>query len=161
MKKYLILFFAILTFTFVSCDTETSTDSGGTPVEKIAGDWWITTQDGSPALIHIYNTAANDGTEVWFDDTFWSTKEKVPCDVKTLTFGSDDALQNTSLNKDESLYNITVTIKNGKILEGAAKTPSGVAADSIYCEVEYSDDPGTIYHFGGFRRTGFDDDELK
>ena len=40
MKKYMILLLASLAFTFVACDNDT--EPGGTAVEKMAGDWWVT-----------------------------------------------------------------------------------------------------------------------
>ena len=42
MKKYLILFLTVLAFSFTSCDEDT--EPGGTAVEKMAGDWWVTYQ---------------------------------------------------------------------------------------------------------------------
>lgn len=40
MKKYLILLLTALSVSFTSCDNET--EPGGTAVEKMAGDWWVT-----------------------------------------------------------------------------------------------------------------------
>ena len=43
MKKYMILLLVSLAFTFVACDNDT--EPGGTAVEKMAGDWWVTVKD--------------------------------------------------------------------------------------------------------------------
>ena len=40
MKKYMILLLVSLAFTFVACDNDT--EPGGTAIEKMAGDWWVT-----------------------------------------------------------------------------------------------------------------------
>ena len=39
-KKYMILLLASLAFAFTACDDDT--EPGGTAIEKMAGDWWIT-----------------------------------------------------------------------------------------------------------------------
>ena len=56
-------------------------------------------------------------------------------------------------------YDITVNIANGKILPGAATSSGGNVTDSIYFQIEFSDDPGTLYDVAGYRRTGFLEDE--
>ena len=73
MKKYLILLLTALSVSFTSCDNET--EPGGTAVEKMAGDWWVTAtimQNGNEAgdsgaghfRMYTYNTAANVPTEI-------------------------------------------------------------------------------------------------
>lgn len=71
----------------------------------------------------------------------------------TRTFTTNGAKDNTS-------YECTVTIDGGKVLEGAATTPSGAKADSIVFYVSFSDDedPGTKYKVSGYRYTGFSAD---
>lgn len=83
MKKYMILLLASLAFTFVACDNDT--EPGGTAVEKMAGDWWVTVNafiDGKEVedpfgaghlQMSTYNTASNSETEMWLDDlgNFW------------------------------------------------------------------------------------------
>lgn len=52
-------------------------------------------------------------------------------------------------------------ITDGKILEGAALTPSGMPADSIVYMIQFDDDPdGLTYKVSGFRRTGFPADDF-
>ncbi|WP_409187208.1 lipid-binding protein [Antarcticibacterium sp. 1MA-6-2] len=48
---------------------------------------------------------------------------------------------------------------NGKVLLDAATTSGGNITDSIHMNVEFSDDPGTVYTLAGYRRTGFLEDE--
>ena len=52
---------------------------------------------------------------------------------------------------------ITLSITDGKVLEGEATTPSGMPADSIVFFVNVQGDD--TYKIAGFRRTGFAEDE--
>lgn len=166
MKKYLILLFA--TFAFILSSCESDTDPGGTAVEKMAGDWWVTVNviDNGQDLgdlfgyghimNYTYNTAANSATEMWLDDRkgFWNYKLKVNVDYATRTFSTADFTPNTS-------YESGVKITEGKIIENAAKTPSGMPADSIVYMVQFDDDTdGYTYKISGFRRTGFPADDF-
>jgi hypothetical protein len=57
---------------------------------------------------------------------------------------------------------IKVKITEGKILLGAATTPSGMPADSIYYKIQFDDDGvgGTeIYVVHGYRHTGLANDD--
>lgn len=165
MKKYLILLLTIFSVSFVACDDDT--EPGGTNVEKMAGDWWVTVnvisngQDlGDAGVGHIqmytYNTAANTGKDMWIDDdkNFWDYKIKVNVDYAARTFSTTDFVSNLK-------YDCKVKVTDGKILEGAATTPSGMPADSIVYNVQFDDDPdGLIYKVSGFRRTGFTADDF-
>jgi hypothetical protein len=126
--------------------------------EMLAGEWYVTyTLDGvtqaTNSKFSTFNTAANNGTQMWIDDdkNFWGLKSVMNCDPETNTFSVESA--------DELYFGITVNIINGKVLPGAGTTAAGNVTDSIYMEVEYSDDPGNIYIAGGVRRTGFTEDE--
>ncbi|MDR0506356.1 MAG: hypothetical protein LBH32_06025 [Dysgonamonadaceae bacterium] len=186
MKKYILFFVAIAAFVFQSCEKEL--DPGGTAVEKVAGDWWVTNQqsvdeelyifEGEGAMpneddienwnwesiydtnyshIYTYNTAANVPTEMFVEDggSFWDYKVKVKLnyDAKTFEVPTTDNL---------AYEDCKVTIIKGKILLGAATTPSGMPADSIVFYVKFSDDPyGFTYtKVSGFRRTGFPADDF-
>lgn len=165
MKKYLILLLTALSVSFTSCDNET--EPGGTTVEKMAGDWWVTAtimQNGNEAgdsgaghfRMYTYNTAANVPTEMWLEDggNFWDYKVRVNVDYNARTFTTNDFVENTS-------YDCGVRITEGKIMEGAATTPSGMPADSIVYMIQFDDDPnGLTYKVSGFRRTGFPNDDF-
>jgi hypothetical protein len=166
MKKYLILLFTALSFSLVSCDEDT--EPGGTSVEKMAGDWWVTVNVIDNGQEHVdpyelgqlrmatYNTAANLSTEMWIDDKkhFWDYKAKVTVDYNARTFSSNDFVDNIS-------YESKIRVTNGKILEGVATTPSGMPADSIVYFIEFDDDDnGYLYKVSGFRRTGFPADDF-
>ena len=72
---------------------------------------------------------------------------KATGDVNGLTI-SAASVQNQ--NGDD----ITVSITNGKILKNGGVQNNGSPADLITMDVEYSDDPGTIYHLEGVRYSG-------
>ena len=160
MKQKLLIFIALLGIGFTSCDLGDDPAIGGTATQAVAGEWWTTfTIDGEDVYglgyqpITTSNPAANTTTEFLIHDDAhtWDYKAKVPLNLDAKTFGGT-GLQNLS-------YDITMNITNGKILPGAAISTGGNVTDSIYFEVEFSDDPGVIYQVAGYRRTGFLEDE--
>lgn len=126
--------------------------------DMLSGEWYVNyTLNGEVQVenskISTFNTASDNGSQMWIDDAknFWGLKSIVNCNSIDNTFSVENA--------DELYYGITVNIKNGKILPGAGTTAAGNVTDSIYMEIEYSDDPGNIYIASGVRRTGFLEDE--
>jgi len=105
-------------------------------------------------LLDTYNTASNESTEMWIDDNtnFWDFKSKINTNYSALTFDVTDY----------PIYDGCIsTITEGKILYGAATTPSGEVADSIVFYISFSDDPYPAdygyskYRVAGYRRAGF------
>ncbi|MEA4841098.1 MAG: lipid-binding protein [Bacteroidales bacterium] len=211
MKKISILIFAAFALAFSGCQDEA--ESGGTALEEMAGDWWVTFDanyyhymncyneaygedkpfpaysadingDGvvnltdlesseyaeawtgmkdAPIRIYTYNTAANDKTKMWVEESFWPTKTQVDVDYAAKTFSvtdKDNIIVTKPKNSDP--YYCTVNILGGKILKNAAKTPSGNPADSIIFYIKYNDDYGNDiwYKVSGFRRSGFKEDDF-
>ena len=171
MKKIYTFILTVVAFAFTACDVVTDIEPGGTSVEKMAGLWTVTIDAEGKVVIEdpygleysqvsTYNTAANTATEMWLDDgeNFWKYKLKVVVDYANRTFTSNG-------EKDNSYYESKVTVDGGKILEGAATTPSGMPADSIVFYVSFDDDdaPGDYgfnkYKVSGFRYTGFPADK--
>lgn len=158
MKKVLylatLLLCAVLT---TSCEKE---EVGGTATESLAGEWYVTANivDNGQVIedpygigrfnILTYNTSANTGDEIWVDDmdNFWSFKVKASADVNALTFSASN-VQNQS-------YDCTVTITNAKVIKKGGVQNNGSPADYITMDVEFSDDPGTIYRIEGVRYSG-------
>ncbi|WP_089894250.1 lipid-binding protein [Kriegella aquimaris] len=156
--KPLIFLFAISLF--VSCDEGGDPDPGATGVVEMAGDWYVQGfLDGEMIAdylqISTYNTAADDGTEMWIDDhgNFWDFKVKTPVNVSTLNFSGE------TLDSDVDGYVITVSITNGSVTKKGATSSGGNTVDGISFDAEFSDDPGTIYHLEGYKRTGLLEDE--
>ena len=50
-------------------------------------------------------------------------------------------------------------VTDGKILLNAGHSKSGNVVDSIHMQIEFSDDPGTIYEMNGGARTRFAEDD--
>lgn len=155
-----LLYITIAFTLFTSCDEGGDPDPGGTTTKNFAGDWHIIVLDSDGTaltpygLFTTYNAASND-ENFWIDDhdNTFELKTKVQVkDFNTLTFGAT--------NSEEIYAGHNVNITNGKILKGAAHSFAGHVVDSIYFEVEYVEDPGTIYKFAGHKRTGFLEDEL-
>ena len=156
MKKIIVYTLGLLLFAAVSC-TEDAELWDSSAVD-FAGEYWADhTHDGESTGmvgIQLYNTAADNGTEIWLTDnkTFWNYKVKCPINKESLTFGGTDLVNAV---KD---YNIKISITDGKILKKAAHSKSGVPVDSIFYKIEFEDDPGVIYEVKGLRKTGFAED---
>ena len=171
MKKVYFAIVALAAVVLTSCE---KAPIGGTATEKMAGQWQVCLQhcdendsvlfDGedlfgvSPFMVLTFNTAENDADSIWVSDlgNFWDFQVKAACDQANATF---------AIKEGADIANgISVEIHGGKILYGAAKTPSGAKADSIVFDIAFSDDPyvGTYYHhhrITGFRYTGLAADE--
>jgi len=171
MKKaiYLLMCVGVLLLAS-SCEKD---EVGETATVALAGEWYVTV-DGVDAsgnvlhedvygtghmLMYTYNTAANNTGELYVDDqgNFWEYKVRAKSDINALTFNTGGAVGN-------EYYDCNVTIEDGKVLLGAATTPSGAPADSISFYITFSDDdnvPGAYSKLkvAGYRYTGFAADE--
>lgn len=166
MKKYIYLFVIVFAISLQSCEKY---EPGGTAVQDMAGDWWVTYEYesspgvwedaglGKPVTLTTYNTAANKSTEMWVNDNgkFWNFKSIVNVDYAKKTFLTTDSVSTNSASSPDEKALFT----GGKVLKGAAKTPSGTKADSIVFYVAFNDDSApTVYKVAGFRKTGFSED---
>ncbi len=166
MKKVIYVLMLCVGAVFSSCEKD---EIGGTATEALAGEWQLTVDlvddagnvlmtdpYGMGVILGItYNTTDNVPDKMYVSDlgNFWDDKVVVNCDCNALTFSSDGDVQNES-------YDCMVNIEGGKMLPGAATTPSGMPADSLVYYVSFSDDePDTRYKVSGYRRTGFAADE--
>lgn len=155
MKKisYLFLMLALVT-SLISCDNDDDAvaDASGLVLEEMLGTWVVNiTRDGSPQgqnTITTYNTSTNDANAMWLDDLEhgWGLKSKVNVNENEMTFSGTDL--------EELYYGVTVNITEGVINKGAATTPSGDVVDSIYFKAEFSDIPGEIWEYAGYKSTG-------
>lgn len=172
MKKVLFAIVALAAVMLTSCEKD---PIGGTATQDMAGQWYVNVQgldtDGSVLYededlfgignfwLLTYNTADNKAGEMWISDVdgaFWEFQVKVNCDLASKTFSAKES--------EDILNGITADITNGKILYGAAKTPSGAKADSIVFDILFSDDPyaGAFYdrlRVTGYRYTGLVNDD--
>lgn len=157
LKKlsYLLLSFAFA-ISIVGCEpVESVPDDSGIVIKDIAGTWvvdmaWDGAAQGTNT-ISIYNTADNDAT-MWLDDIQhgWGLKSKVPVNLETLTFDASDL--------EELYYDVTVSITESIIIKNGATAPSGTVVDSIYFKAEFSDIPGEIWEYAGYKSTAMIED---
>ncbi|WP_158841404.1 lipid-binding protein [Polaribacter sp. L3A8] len=156
IKLLKITFFLTLILGFTSCDEGGDPDPGATSVVEMAGDWFVQL-NGTGSYYHLstYNTAADNGKEMWIEDlgTFWEFKAKTPVNTNELTFGG------SNLASNYEGYEITINITNATISKGTATTSGGNTSDGISLDIEFSDDAGTVYKLVGYKRTGFSEDE--
>lgn len=172
MRKYL-LYIPLLALVFSACDLKEDFEVEKSKVVEAAGQWFVMynheTYGEDPfgagfTALKTFNTSANLDNEIWLTDegNFWEDgyKVKIPVNIENMTFGSEDTLVNAVDG-----YEISMIIKNGKIIKNASVQPSGAVTDSIYFEVWFEDleeSTGIANDkllVSGFRRTGFLEDE--
>lgn len=169
VNKYIILLLlAVILLPFTSCQPDP--EVGGTKVQELAGDWWVKIyyqeEDNGPweefdpgyYRFSTYNTATDDGKEIIVTDneTVWGDlKVKVPCDPKTLTFGSPDEV--ISILDDE----VTYIVSEGQIFPKGTTTASKTVTDSIDFKINdfyYTEMYGIKLRVAGYRHTGWEED---
>lgn len=150
----MVLFGTVL---FTSCDETESYEVGLANVIEASGDWVVEIEKDGEHYDHntisTYNTSDDSSSEIWLDDQGhgWGLKSKVNINLEDLTFSGNDL--------EEVYYGVTVTITDGAIIKNGSTAPSGTVVDSISFYAEFSDDPGVIWHYYGYKRTGFAEDE--
>lgn len=157
MKKILIIIFALSLGFMISCDKMDDPTVDYVNLGKnLPGEWWVTyAVDGNNyghSVLSTFNTA-DDNSDMWISDNnnFWQFQVKSSANVDNNTFSVNEGV--------DIVWDDTTTITNGAIFINAGITKAGNVADSIYMEIEWASDPGTIYVCSGVRRTGFLDDE--
>jgi hypothetical protein len=169
MRSIAIIAIGMCLVLISACDKKNLPDKGATNAEKVSNEWWVVLSQGGndlidPSKISTYNTSLNPDS-IWIDDleNIWPFKCKAKIDLANMTFSTANAGSlydiKVSGSSPAQYYRPTVTIANGKILSKAAKSLSGNTTDSIYMELEFSDDPGTKYVLAGHARTMFSEDE--
>ncbi len=159
MRKILFIgFVALVSIYSVSCK-KTLPDAGRTSLVKMANGWWVNytlngvSQTSSPTFFSTYNVSENTTDSMWFDDLghFWDFKGKVKADYVNQTFSGTGVVN--------QYYTSTADIANGKIITRGGHSRAGNITDSIYAEIQFSDDPGNTYILSGTARTGFIEDD--
>jgi hypothetical protein len=152
MKKIIVYIFSLV-FILSACDTLPDPEVKTAPTYPVSGEWWVTYKfdDGSGVLDDYYgvgythlqtmNTAANTKDTIWITDNgnFWDFKVKAALNLPAKTF------EITSGNDIQ--FGDDTSIRNGLVV-------SRVDGDSIYMEIEWASDPGTIYQCSGRRFRG-------
>ncbi len=166
LKNIFIGALVVVSGFLTSCEKE-DPEIQMTSIGNAAGTWYVTykVQAANGTLTDVgggynelatYNTAVNDGNQIWVDDLehFWEIKVKANFDGNAKSFSGADLANN--------YYTSKVTITEGKVIEGGGLSITKVPVDSIYMRVTFSDDSpanGTTYIISGHRRTGFIEDE--
>lgn len=157
MKKYLICILVLFGAVISSCDKKAEFEQINSQVMEASGEWWIKFSKAGYETGYLkvltFNTASDDGKEIWISDegNWKNMKFKCPVDILSLTFAGTNLTNTSSTNK--------IIIKNGKIVEDGGLSTSGVVTDSITFEIEFSNEPGVVYKAVGTRKTGFLEDE--
>ncbi len=157
MKKYLIYTFILFSLIVSSCDEKEDYEQIDSQVVDAAGEWWVkfskTGYETGWLKVHTFNTAADDGKEMWIDDNgnWMDVKFKCPVNITNLTFEGSGLTSITSNN--------TVVVSNGKITKDGGQSTSGLTTDAISFEIELSSEPGVKYTATGTRKTGYLEDE--
>jgi len=158
MKKYIYII-ALFIITLSACEKDEVI--GGTAVQDMSGEWWVQFEDGGDYYsIFTFNTSDNSSSQMWLDlSGFWAganqqVKAKVNVNVTDKTFSA------SNVANEDTTYPITFTVTNGRITTNGTIGPvSNAQTDAITLDVEFSDDPGTIYHLNGYHRTKFPGDD--
>lgn len=155
--SYLFLSFTLI-ISYISCDqVESVSDVNDILISEVAGTWVVEIErDGAHFdynTISIYNTSANETDFMWLDDQEhgWGLKAKVPLNLGSLTFGGADL--------EETAFDVMVDITEGVIIKNGTTAPSGTVVDSIYFKAEFSDIPGEIWEYYGFKSTNKVEDQ--
>lgn len=168
--KNILIFAVLFACVFVACSTE-EIDPGAAANNDLSGEWFVhydhSTFGPDPfgvgyTKIVTSTTASESASDLIITDegNFWEYRVKARMDVSSKTFGSSDTLRSFIEDND-----IKVLVRNGRIIEDAITTASGVEADSIYFEVWFEDlegatgIPSDTLFVSGYRRTGFLEDE--
>ena len=184
MKKYISMLFLAFSVTFISCNTETDEEPGGTAVEKMAGTWTVTFEQSVSEYDAIFNGGSNPNLESMtpeqleqqeWADIYGSGKVSImtsntAANIPTERWFIDESFWGTQVKcnvqynertfecKDQTAYEgCVVNIIGGKVLEGAATSPRGVPVDSIVAYIKYTDDNYgfTYMKMSGYRYTGY------
>lgn len=120
MKKLINKIFALsLIALLFACEDDP--DIWDSSTIKFDGNWYVSYDhetlgrdpfDYGLTPLYSFNTAANDGKEIWITDegNFWDYKVRIPVDQGDVTFGSDQAVDNiaTKIPTD------TIPVANGE-----------------------------------------------
>ncbi len=153
MKPRYYILYLILVALVISCETLPDPEYEYSSIWPVSGEWWVTYKfDFGSGLddwygvgytrLQTFNTSANTADSVWITDdgNFWTYKVKAGLNLTQKSFAVDDGT--------DLMYDDGTTITNGQIIERAD-------GDSIYMEIEWESDPGTIYICSGRRVKGF------
>nr|WP_068889869.1 lipid-binding protein [Pedobacter panaciterrae] len=137
-------------------------DYGGTSVQKMSGDWYVTINDGTDYFeIYTFNTSDNDPNLFWIQATSLRTGEEGETNIgvkgKSSVSLSDQSFSGTNIENIYTRSEISeFAIANGKVITNGTVGPSSkTPTDSIAFDLIID---GTTYKIGGYHKTGFIED---
>ncbi len=173
MKNYFNLFLVLASVLFLgSCQEEYK--APGSNTVAMSGRWWVELyfdgdQDGivtEDDIVYTYHdigayglittnlgSNAKDSILITDPEELWPFKAKIPVNASALTMLAATGLPNLEIDGE------TLRVIDGKILKNAATTLSGGKTDSIFLELEFSDDADSWYVITGHKDTGFPEDQ--
>ena len=162
MRKLIYLFCLPVMLLGASC-TKKIPENGATSTVNMSNGWWVVLSLGGAAqtghvFLNTYNTAGNNDS-LWVDDlkNGYGFRCKAKVDYPNMTFAATSSANDYYVGTPA--FPATVTITGGKVLAKAGHSQSGVATDSIYMKVVFSDDPGDTWEIAGTARTGLIEDD--
>ncbi len=134
----------------------------GTKSEKFAGTWYVKFNDfhnDTWCLVKTYNTTENEKNVFWvkfYGVKVDGTREK-PFMLKTS--GKDDLTFVSQENQEVhgSSDNASIT---GKIENNSYTTANGNVTDKLTITVVYDSEPDKTYTLVGYKRTGWEEDDM-
>lgn len=153
-KMIIILWLAIVAFHISSCKKDN--EVGGTLVERMAGDWLVTVNDGDELYeIYSYNTSDNNATQMWIDAPDLTAnglsihvKGKIGVDLGNQLFSG-----NNVSNILTGTASPTFSIAKGKIITNGTVGPiSKTPTDLISFDLIINN---ATYQIKGYHKTGF------
>ena len=122
------------------------------------GEWYISTSNtadnGTDSLILSERYFSNASLSLFP----WFVRAKLPIDYSNLKFKPATVNNLLAFNDVDSVFE-TITLHQGLILKNAATLPSGAKGDSIFLDLEFSQDAGYHYLRAGHRDSGFPEDQ--
>ncbi|MDR2810291.1 MAG: hypothetical protein LBB84_07015 [Tannerellaceae bacterium] len=176
MKKIKLLSLVLTLTAIAGLSACQEIEPGATAVESMCGEWVAYSPDFDLSFaLKTSNTSNNEANKIIVTDRnaagtntgFWGFTVRADCDAAAKTFACTNVINEywTETNGVYTPYEIKVTIRNGKITEGAIELPSGVKADKIEFEIWFEDiedagAPADYYcSIFGYRKSGFFEDD--
>lgn len=135
--------------------------AGGTSMEKMAGDWFVTVNGGEDYFVlRTFNTSADVSTEMWLQSstalksgsTVIAVKGKIPVSINDQSFSGTN-IANIAATKTTIP---TFGVANGKVVTNGTVGPvSKGATDLITFDLIVN---GVTYKIEGYHQTGFLED---
>ena len=170
MKVKIILLSIAAAFVLAGCDPKYKGEIEYTAPGVMNGEWTCF-MEGDPGAVYTYTTTNNNADQagkMLLNDlgNFWRFIAEVNIDRGALSFSTPaEGVKSKYTSVSGGVlqyYDPIVKVTGGKITQGALTLPSKSVVDVIEFSVSFEDDDpafGTDYHFKGYRKSGFAEDD--